>query len=454
MAIDTPNKRRSVHGYGIGTIYPVADGTIGTEDRRHVAWLYAGILAPPSPIPSPPPFPTPILFVGGQGSYILNLRDHNGRIVAQFAGGGRGRQGGDLQSFTYHKRLRTPGASTIRIYGNDGRIDSFLLLPQHLDHQWEFRRRDPVFQDRHEVDFETFHRAEDMEMLQSGQLVYVSYGQGYNVLLSSEPIRYATGSAGAAKSGDVAAVAREYVDENIGPNAGLDGLGLDRARQGLEVPSGALSGITWEGDRANELLSDVLNEIADYQRAGDYMVVGTNPGPGPASFDFIFRPTRWGLDRTIGNTAGNIPVVFTPNANNVREIRSNYSHLDEVNVVYGLGNGVGSLQIVRTRADETLLDYSPWARRAVARKFSSSDNAILDAAADGVIATQRPLRKISFAVQQTRATRYNRDWELGDLVSVVFRGQRYDLKIVGVTVAVSSNGEETITPEFENEATA
>lgn len=454
MAIDTENKRRSVHGYGIKTVYPVSDGTIDLADRRAVAWLYASDEAPspppppPLPIPLPPP---PIIFVGGQGSYILNLRDHDGRIVAQFAGGGRGKEGGDLQSFSYRKRLRTPGASTVRIFGNDGRINQYLVLPDNLDFQWEFRRRDALFQDTHEKDFETFHRGQQFDMEQSGRLIYVSYGQGFNVLLTSEPIRYPTGSSGALKSGDVAVVTRAYVDENIGPNAGLDDLGLSRVRQALEVPTGALTGINWEGDRANELLSDVLNELADYQRAGDYMILGTNPGRGPASFEFIFRPVRWGADKTKGNTAGNVPVIFRPLANNVTEVSTNYSFLDELNAIYVLGQGPGSLQKIRTRADNTRLDYSPWNRRAVARKVSSSNNTELDTAGDGVIAGQRPIMRISFAVQQTRATRYIRDWDMGDLVTVEFRGQDVDVKVVGVTVGVTSDGKETITPEMETE---
>lgn len=49
MAIDTQTKRRSVHGYGIGTIAPLADGTIGSADREHMAWLYAGIAATAPP---------------------------------------------------------------------------------------------------------------------------------------------------------------------------------------------------------------------------------------------------------------------------------------------------------------------------------------------------------------------------------------------------------------------
>lgn len=49
MAIDTQTRRRSVHGYGIGTIAPVADGSIGMADREHMAWLYSGISAGTEP---------------------------------------------------------------------------------------------------------------------------------------------------------------------------------------------------------------------------------------------------------------------------------------------------------------------------------------------------------------------------------------------------------------------
>lgn len=51
MAIDTVNKRRSVSGYTIFPVFPVADGTIDQSDREHSTWLYSGIAAesPPSP---------------------------------------------------------------------------------------------------------------------------------------------------------------------------------------------------------------------------------------------------------------------------------------------------------------------------------------------------------------------------------------------------------------------
>jgi len=39
MAIDTQNKRRSTVA-----VLPVADGAIGTQDRPHVCWIYAGLV--------------------------------------------------------------------------------------------------------------------------------------------------------------------------------------------------------------------------------------------------------------------------------------------------------------------------------------------------------------------------------------------------------------------------
>jgi hypothetical protein len=42
VAIDSEDKRRSVHGYTMTPIYPVADGSVDTQDRPHVGWIYRG----------------------------------------------------------------------------------------------------------------------------------------------------------------------------------------------------------------------------------------------------------------------------------------------------------------------------------------------------------------------------------------------------------------------------
>lgn len=42
MAIDTENKRRSVHGYTLNCVGPVPDGSVDNPDRAHTAWYYSG----------------------------------------------------------------------------------------------------------------------------------------------------------------------------------------------------------------------------------------------------------------------------------------------------------------------------------------------------------------------------------------------------------------------------
>jgi len=44
VAIDTEDKRRSVHGYTHTPIYPVADGSVDLQDRPHVGWIYRGLV--------------------------------------------------------------------------------------------------------------------------------------------------------------------------------------------------------------------------------------------------------------------------------------------------------------------------------------------------------------------------------------------------------------------------
>jgi len=44
MAIDSEDKRRSAqYGTPGGTVRPIADGSIGTQDRPHCIWLYRGL---------------------------------------------------------------------------------------------------------------------------------------------------------------------------------------------------------------------------------------------------------------------------------------------------------------------------------------------------------------------------------------------------------------------------
>ena len=260
-----------------------------------------------------------------QGIYELRLKDHAGGIVARFAGRGRPQGiGGGLQSFEYEKVLNDAGGSTVNIFGDDERINKHLRLrlpsevgTSFLDYQWEFARQDTRFQNSLESDFETFHRADNPVTETGGLQTYTSYGEGYTGLVNSETIRYAAGTPQSNKNADVGTVVQEFINENIGPGAGVDGNGNTRVRPGLSIaPIGAV-GKNWSGGRSNKLLGDVISELAEFAPADFYITPN-----GAAQFLFNFSSPRYGRDLTRGNLDGNNPVVFSADAGTVEFVSS------------------------------------------------------------------------------------------------------------------------------------
>jgi hypothetical protein len=121
--------------------------------------------------------------------------------------------------------------------------------------------------------------------------------------------------------------------------------------------------------------------------------------------------------------------------------------------VYVAGQGQGDLRNYRTRATAGATAFN-WSRRAVFRDARDAAlDATLDARGDAELEAGRAKYSASFKVVQTYATRYGRDWDVGDLVRFTDEdGNNTNLKIVGVSVGVDSEGAETITPEMETEA--
>ena len=388
--------------------------------------------------------------------YQVRVRDTDGDTIAIFTGAGRGTIGGGMQAFSYRKRLRTPGQWWQQIVGNDDRIailelfDAAPGVETHLDYIWEFWRRDPFGGLDWYRDFSGLHRYDSFVDDSEGQETYIPRGRGLNELIGAEPIRYDKGSAEAAKSGAAETVAKEYVEENIGPSA----LPVDRIMPNLTVQVTAGTGNAWEGDRANKPLSDVLAELAEYA-PGDFMIVDTSTGNATPAFEFQWKENQWGTDRTKENDGGIPAVIFGKERNNAQNIRYTYSRLNEVNTSYIIGQGAGDVRrdVTRTAADLGLIAVqtdSPWARRAVVRTTRDFTTAAMNDSADKTLYEQRSRRVIQLEVKQSQSTRYGRDWDIGDLVTLEHRGVDINEKVMGVTVTVSSNGETTLTPELQD----
>ncbi len=377
-------------------------------------------------------------------TYEARLKDQSGAVVARFFGAGRGLTGGGMQSFRYEKLVRKPGRYSLALYGNDERISAF-----ELDGQIEFWRRDLAGGLDWYLDYEGFHRFPDYTQDEEGREIFMSHGVGYNCLLASETIQYPAGSAQSCKGPAPAeTIAKAFVNENIGPGAGVDGLALTRVRPGLAIEADAAGGANWTGCRAYRNLIDVLVELG-WAAPADFMVVGT----GAATFEFQWAADQWGLDKTVGN--GVRPsVTFSASAGNVERINHGYNRINETNICYVLGAGLTTTRLIRTRQDAALLGGSPWARRAVARDARDEDvNARLDERGDEVLEKEQPRRTLDFMARQIVATRYGRDWDLGDLVSVEYWegliNYRVSVKIASINVSMSTDGTETIAPVVE-----
>ena len=393
-------------------------------------------------------------------TYQVRVKDRAGALVAILAGTGRTPLGG-LSSLNYTRFLRNLGQFTLYLDGTDPRITHL----QTINAQIEIWRRDPVAglswlsalpswrRDSRTLitgwykDFEGFVRAWNKGFTAEGRRIFVCQGRQYNDLLAGETINYAKGSSQASKSGLPGAVAIEYVNENIGSGAGNDALGNSRVRTGVSEIVESDTASSWSGDLGNLNLLDALQDLADFG-PGDFMINGT----GAATFEFRWRGTRWGKDRTPGNAAGNAPVVLSAANNNVTNVQFGYNALDESNAVYVAGQGQQDLRKYRTRVSADATAFN-WSRRAVFRDArDTNSNSVLDARGDAVLEAQRVRYSASFDVLQTIATRYGRNWDMGDLIRFTDDdGTNTDLKVRGVRVSVSSEGEETITPQLDTE---
>jgi len=394
-------------------------------------------------------------------TYQVRVRDIAGNLVALFSGAGRGGAVGELTSLSYRRRLRSVGQFTLYVDGNDDRIPYL----KTINGQIEVWRRDPLAgtawlgtlpawqRDSFTAttgwykDFEGFIRAWQRGFTAEGRRVFVCQGRQYNDLLAGETVNYPKGSPQAAKTGLPGVVAAEYVHENIGAGAGLDALGNSRVRLGVTEVVESDTVTAWSGDRGNLNLLDVLGELAEYA-PGDFMVVSS----APATFEFRWRGTRWGLDRTPGNLAGNVPCVLSVYNNNVTDVAFGFNALDEANVCYVGGQGQQTDRTYTTRATAAATATN-WSRRAVFRDARDTNvAATLAARGDAVLEADRARYSATLRTLQTPATRYGRDWDLGDLVRFTDEdGASTALKVVGVWVSINAEGVENLTPELQEE---
>lgn len=369
--------------------------------------------------------------------YQIVLRNQAGAQVALLT---------DWRSLIYSLRLNDVGSYTLEINGDIDVVSSFVV-----DGQLEIRRRDQDASPAIEwyTDFAGFHRTEGRRHDEIGASIYTSSGVDYKHLLNRRAILFRDTTTGAQKTGPGETVMKAYVDENAGPGAIAPPRVFAGVFPSLTIQADGGAGVVWEGNKPYRPLLATLREIADATGV-DFDLVGT----APATFQFQAKAEPLGLDRTTTgldpvtglNAAGNAPVVFSLDYDNMAVPAYTLHRIQEVTaaIVLGQGGEGNRVLVERTSADITA---SPWNRLEAVKNANQDEDAVaLNARGDAFLQELQARETFTFAALQVPGTLYGRDYFIGDRVTARYQTIERNLQIVGVEVRVQE-GREDITIE-------
>jgi hypothetical protein len=264
----------------------------------------------------------------------------------------------------------------------------------------------------------------------SGDLIFNLYGVGFTQLLNRRITLPTAGEEYSTKTGAAETVMKEYVSESM-----VSPIDADRIFTGVSVEADAGTGetVTYEARYTN--LASVVGTVSEKGNINYGLIKGSTLG------EYIFRvkPT-WGLDKTLGNTDGNTPVVFSILYDNMLIPILSINASEEQNYAYVGGDGQGANRIIQEEFDADAIALSPWSRKEVfveARQQSSTDALI--ATGQRELRNRRSKQTLSFNIQQTIQSRWIRDWELGDLVTAQYFNFTFTKQIVEIGVQVTSS---------------
>lgn len=359
------------------------------------------------------------------------LRDTSGTIVARFD---------DWNSYNVDLKVNGIDKATLELNGNDPKVLLF-----GLDYIIEFWRMNKEANIQKYREAATFHRTPLYAYDKRGQLTFSSSSVGLNDLLNRRIVYNYAGDDRCTKSDVAETVMKEFVDEQVGPNATVAaGRLAEGATTGLTIEIDAGLGDTWDGSRAWQNVFTVLEGIAEAKDMAFWVEIIDASVP---SFMFRVKEKPYGSDRsTTGidsstgrNAAGNRPIIFSDQIGNA--IAPSYAILrdTEANVAVVLGRGNEDERNVRERtlAGTTYDTDSPWNRREIAvHATQETTDDSLDERGDETLENTVPQTIVGLDIVQHPSCLYGRDYFLGDIITVRVGGLEVNRTITGVNINV------------------
>lgn len=366
-----------------------------------------------------------------QAKYWANLYDWNGNLVAVFD---------DFKPITIEHKINAFSNCTFSIDGLDDRINLF-----KLDYFLEVWRD---IGDYSYVEFDGFHRSDQLQYTEGGHWIYTSYARSYEDLLMRRCLLYKDNyeTTHSLKQAAAETVLKEFVDENAGPGAS-NVYSYPDNEEGRLV-NGTIPHFNIEADQARgpiytahytwRNLYEIAQEIAQGSSV-DFAVVRRDKN----QFEFkCYYPTR-GTDKT--NT-----LIFSPEYGNMSVPSYTKSRTEEVNLVAVLGTGEQKARRFIISQDAVTIAESPWNQRETTHDSRNSDDVqvYMDTGKE-VLNNLKAKTAFTFDVMQTDASAYGYDYVLGDICTVKFGAITQRKKITAVSLNLI-DGKEQIKIEFSD----
>lgn len=328
--------------------------------------------------------------------------------------------------------VNTPGILQVKYKGDL----SFISQLEHRS-QIVLYRRDPINDIDWYPHFTGIYIEPDWKYPEYKIFTQTSVGLLY--LLKTRIVAYKAGTPD--RSVFTSTPAESIMKTLVHRNAG-SGSGEDDGR----IRTGYITGITVEEDQfrgevkdwycAYDNLLETLQKLASVG-GGDFDLVKTDVN----TFEFRFYPGQLGEDRSAD-------IVFSVEKANMKNPTYSRERLSEATVALAGGRETGSDRRVRVVTSQDY-DWNNDIEIFVNATHIETENG-LDDYANSRLETYRSKETFSFEVAQTPSTVYRRDYDLGDLVSVLnpFTGETRVQKITAVYLGVDNSGE-TLKFEFE-----
>lgn len=271
-------------------------------------------------------------------------------------------------------------------------------------------------------------------------------------LLEPATIAYEAGEPEADKTGFADDVIKAIVREAREALAGNDAEGRPKRypAANFAVDPDVSQGETIERRFSWRQMLPVIQEIAEASRHQGTPVYFDCVPVGRAQFQFRTWVNVRGADHTL--SGGLIPVIFSREAGNLGDPSLAEDWTQEINYVWGGGQGEGLARVIDTENDLPRMGRSLWNRRDIFQ--DAREEVTVQGVANRAFERMqagRPRIFFSGNLLDTPQSRYGVDWGFGDKVTARYRGQEFDGIVRTIQVTVDDSGRESLRARLEVE---